>query len=79
MVSESGSMKERVMKKKVLEDNFGIAMECLSIDARERCWNSSSAMNSIWGLGGIWLDGFAASSCWELERWLHAFASCWDF
>lgn len=79
MVSESGSMKERVMKK-VLGDDFGIAMECLSIDARERCLNSSSAMNSTWGLGGIWLDGFAASSCWELERWLPAFASCcWDF
>lgn len=54
MVSESGSMKERVMKKKVLGDDFGIiAMECLSIDARERCWNSSSAMNSIWGFVGI--------------------------
>lgn len=38
------------MKKKVLGDDFGIAMECLSIDARDRCWNSSSAMNPIWTL-----------------------------
>lgn len=59
------------MKKVVLGDDFGIAVECLSIDARDRCWNSSSTMNPIWTL-----ENFGRREMVEGERWLGGFASC---
>lgn len=44
----SGSVRKRVMRKKVLGDDFGITIECWTIDSRDKCWISPPAMKSIW-------------------------------
>lgn len=54
------------MKKVVLGDDFGIAVECLSIDVRDRCWNASSTMNPIWTL-----ENFGRRGWWkERDGWM---------